>query len=47
MMNIRGLIMEDPEYTAHLKSLQFATRNNADSEMTEDGMEGEAFDIGL
>ena len=42
MMNIRGLIMEDPEYTAHLKTLQFATWNNADSEIIEEGMEGEA-----
>jgi hypothetical protein len=42
MMNIRGLIMEDPEYTAYLKTLQFATRNNADSEMFEEGMEDEA-----
>ena len=42
MMNIRGLIMEDPEYTVHLKTLQFATRNNADSAMIEEGTEGEA-----
>ena len=42
MMNIRGLIMEDPEYTVHLQTLQFATRNNADSEMIEEGIEGEA-----
>jgi hypothetical protein len=42
MMNIRGLIMEDPEYTVHLQTLQFATWNNTDSEMIEEGMEGEA-----
>jgi len=42
MMNICGLIMEDPGYTAHLQTLQFAARNNADSEMTEEGMAGEA-----
>jgi len=41
MMNIRGLVTEDPEYTVHLQPLQFATRNNADSEMIEEGMEGE------
>jgi len=42
MMNIRGLIMEDPEYTVHLQTLQFATWNNTDSEMIEEGTEGEA-----
>ena len=42
MMNIRGLIMEDPEYTAHLQTLQFAAWNNADSEMIEEGMESRA-----
>ena len=42
MMNIRGLIMEDPEYTVHLQTLQFATQNNADLEMIEEGMEGGA-----
>ena len=41
MMNIRGLIMEDPEYTVHLQTLQFAPRNNADSETFEEGTEGE------
>ena len=25
MMNIRGLIMSDPEHTLHLQTLQFAT----------------------
>jgi hypothetical protein len=42
MMNIRGLIMEDPEHTVHLQTLQFATRSNADSEMIEEGTGGEA-----
>jgi hypothetical protein len=42
MMNIRGLIMEDPEHTVHLQTLQFATRNNADLEMIEEGTGGEA-----
>jgi len=41
MMNIRGLIMEDPDYTVHLQTLQFATRNDADSEMFEEETEGE------
>jgi hypothetical protein len=41
MMNIRGLIMEDPEHTTHLQTLQFATRINASSEI-EEGTEGEA-----
>ena len=35
MMNIRGLIMEDPEYTVHLQTLQFAARTNAGSEVEE------------
>ena len=39
MMNIRGLIMEDPEHTVYLQTLQFATQNNADPEMIEEGME--------
>jgi len=41
MMNIRGLIMEDPEDTVHLQTLQFATRNDADSQMFEEETEGE------
>jgi len=41
MMNISGLIMEDPEHTTHLQTLQFATRINASSEI-EEGTEGEA-----
>jgi hypothetical protein len=35
MMNIRGLVMEDPEHTMHLKTLQFAARTNAGSEVEE------------
>jgi len=37
MMNIRGLIMEDPEYTVHLQTLQLAIWTNADSEMIKEG----------
>jgi hypothetical protein len=33
MMNIHGLIMEDPEHTIHLRTLQFATHNNPGSEI--------------
>jgi len=33
MMNIRGLIMDDPEHTIHLRSLEFAARTNPGSEM--------------
>jgi len=36
MMNIRGLILDDPEHTTHLKTLQFAARTNIDSEIEED-----------
>jgi hypothetical protein len=35
MMNIRGLMMDDPEYTTHLRTLQFATQTNAGSEVEE------------
>jgi len=41
MMNIRGLNMDDPEHTVHLKPLEFATRTNAGSEI-EERMGGEA-----
>jgi len=33
MMNIRGLILDDPEHTVHLKTLQFATNPNSVSEI--------------
>jgi hypothetical protein len=32
MMNIRGLILDDPEHTVHLQALTFNARKNADSE---------------
>jgi hypothetical protein len=41
MMNIRGLTADDPEHTTHLRTLQFATRTNASSEI-EERTEGEA-----
>jgi hypothetical protein len=41
MMNIRGLIMDDPEHTVHLKTLEFVTQTNAGSEI-EERMGGEA-----
>jgi hypothetical protein len=31
MMNLRGLVLDDPEHTAHLQTLQFAAYNNTDS----------------
>jgi hypothetical protein len=31
MMNIRGLIVDDPEHTVHLQTLQFATRHKSGS----------------
>ena len=40
MMNIRGLIMDDPEHTVHLQTLQFATPINAGPEI-EERTEGE------
>jgi hypothetical protein len=35
MMNIRGLIMDDPVHTTHLQTLEFATWTNAGSEIEE------------
>jgi hypothetical protein len=35
MMNIRGLILDDPEHSAHLQPLQFAVQTNFDSEVEE------------
>ena len=35
MMNICGLIMNDPEYTVHLKIIQFASGPNGGSEIEE------------
>jgi hypothetical protein len=31
MMNIRGLILDDPEHTTYLQTLQFVTVTNSDS----------------
>jgi hypothetical protein len=35
MMNIRGLILDDPENTMHLKSIQFNSGSNGGSEIGE------------
>jgi hypothetical protein len=35
MMNIRGLILDDPGHTVHLQTLEFATCTNASA-----GIEG-------
>ena len=35
MMNIRGLIMDDPEHTVHLQTLKFTNRHSSDSEIEE------------
>jgi hypothetical protein len=35
MMNIRGLIMVDPEHTTHLQTLQFNRPANSDAEIDE------------
>jgi len=37
MMNIRGLIMDDPEHTVHLQTLEFADRHRSGSEIEEMG----------
>jgi hypothetical protein len=37
MMNIRGLIMDDPEHTVHLQTLDFADRHCSGSEIEERG----------
>ena len=33
MMNIRGLIIDDPEHTIHLQTLEFATCTNRGSDI--------------
>jgi hypothetical protein len=33
MMNIRGLILDDPEHTVHLYTLEFASYPNPGSEI--------------
>jgi len=37
MMNLRGLIMDDPEHTGHLQTLEFntQTQSSADIELEE------------
>jgi len=35
MMNIRGLVLDDPEHTVHLQTLQFARQTNSSTEMDE------------
>jgi len=35
MMNIRGLIMVDPEHTTHLQTLQFNRPANLDADIDE------------
>jgi hypothetical protein len=35
MMNIRGLTMDDPEHTMHLKTLEFANHHSSGSEIEE------------
>ena len=42
MMNIRGLIMEDPEHTTHLKTLQFNRSTNSEETNTDAEIEEEA-----
>ena len=32
MMNIRGLILDDPEHTMHLRTLEFANRHGSGSD---------------
>jgi hypothetical protein len=35
MMNLRGLILDDPEHTVHLQTLQFSERTIVGLEMDE------------
>jgi hypothetical protein len=39
MMNIRGLIMEDPEHTTHLRTLKFNRRTTSDAGIEEESQE--------
>ena len=32
MMNIRGLVLEDPEHTVHLQTLEFSSHHDSGSE---------------
>jgi hypothetical protein len=36
MMNIRGLILEDPEHTVHLQTLKFNTWTNSGTEIEDE-----------
>jgi len=36
-MNIRGLIMDDPEHTEHLQTLEFTNRHSSGLETVERG----------
>jgi hypothetical protein len=36
MMNIRGLILDDPEHTVHLQTLKFTGYTSSGSEVDED-----------
>ena len=42
MMNIRGLILDDPGHTTHLQTLEFANHPNSGSEIEESGSKFEA-----
>ena len=35
MMNLRGLILDDPEHTAHLQTLEFARHHDSSLEEQE------------
>jgi hypothetical protein len=35
MMNIRGLILDDPEHTVHLRTLEFANTHDSGFEIKE------------
>ena len=39
MMNIRGLILDDPEHTTHLRTLEFVNRPSSGSEIEESSVE--------
>jgi hypothetical protein len=35
MMNLRGLVLDDPEHTVHLQTVRFAARGGSDTETDE------------
>jgi len=39
MMNIRGLILDDPEHTMYLRTLEFDNRPDSGSEIEESSIE--------